>query len=64
MSNVCYDASSSLSSCLHPTGNMARETRQPAALAITFVILGLATVVIFLRIALRVRLGQFHLGKF
>ena len=40
---------------------MARETRQPVAFAITFVVLGLATIAVFLRIALRVRLGQFHL---
>jgi hypothetical protein len=42
---------------------MALETRQPTAFAITFIILGAATVAVALRTFLRVKLRQFRLGE-
>lgn len=41
---------------------MSLETRQPDAFAITFVFLGLATLAVALRTAVRTTLRQFHWG--
>lgn len=43
---------------------MSLETRQPDAFAITFVFLGLATIAVALRTAVRAILRQFHWGTY
>jgi hypothetical protein len=42
---------------------MVLETRQPDAFAITFTLLGAATVAVALRTILRLKLRQFHFGE-